>query len=125
MGGFELATLNNKRFERMIGRLLRIGVTASAAVVLLGGICYLVRHGYEQPAYRIFQPAIYRNILGVAKGIKAGDCQAVIQLGLLLLIATPVARVAVSLLTFAWERDRAYVTVTCVVLGVLLYSLIH
>ena len=118
-----MAALDEKRFEGLIGNLLRGGVTIAAAVVLSGGICYLIRHGHEQRAYRVFQPSVYRSVAEVAKGIEAGQCQAVIQLGLLLLIATPVVRVAVSLAAFAWQRDRSYVAVTCVVLGVLLYSL--
>ena len=46
-----------------------------------------------------------------------------IQLGLLVLIATPIARVAFSLVAFALQRDRIYVIVTLIVLAVLLYSL--
>jgi uncharacterized membrane protein len=108
----------------MIGHLLRVGVTTAAAVVLAGGICYLLRHAHEHPAYRVFQPGVYRNIWEVVTGIRAGRCQAVIQLGLFVLIATPIARVAVSVVTFALERDGAYVAITCVVLVVLLYSLV-
>jgi uncharacterized membrane protein len=48
---------------------------------------------------------------------------AVIQLGLLLLVATPVARVIFSVFAFAWERDWLYVLLTLIVLAVLLYSL--
>jgi uncharacterized membrane protein len=47
----------------------------------------------------------------------------VIQLGLILLIATPVARVALSLLAFAVQKDKMYVVVTAIVLGLLVYSL--
>jgi uncharacterized membrane protein len=47
----------------------------------------------------------------------------VIQLGLLLLIATPVARVAMSLVAFILQRDRVYVVVTLIVLAVLIFSL--
>ena len=46
-----------------------------------------------------------------------------IQLGLLLLIATPVARVAFSLVAFIRQRDRTYIVITTIVLGLLLYSL--
>ncbi len=48
----------------------------------------------------------------------------IIQLGLLLLIATPVARVAFSIWGFAAEHDRLYMIFTGVVLMVLLYSLL-
>ena len=46
-----------------------------------------------------------------------------IQFGLLLLIAVPVARVAFSVVAFALQRDRTYVVVTLIVLAVLLYGL--
>jgi uncharacterized membrane protein len=115
----------DKRMEGTIGALLRIGVVTSAAVVLAGGICYLLRHQHERPEYRTFhaEPAVYRNISGIVTGVARWDCAAVIQLGLLLLIATPVARVAFSMVAFALERDRTYVLATIVVLIVLSYGL--
>lgn|SRR5487761_1208627 len=116
---------NDKRMEGTIGALLRIGVVISAAVVLAGGICYLLHHRHEQPEYRTFhaEPAVYRNISGIVTEVAHWNCEAVIQLGLLLLIATPVARVAFSMVAFAFERDRTYVVVTVIVLIVLSYGL--
>jgi uncharacterized membrane protein len=49
--------------------------------------------------------------------------EAVIQLGLLILIATPVARVIFSLVGFVLERDRVYVAITLAVLAILAYSI--
>lgn len=120
-----MATLNDKQFEKMIAQLLRAGVTTAAGVVLLSGICFLVGHGRQQPSYRVFQPAVYRGVGGIVSGIEAGDYLAMVQFGLLLLIATPVLRVAVSLIAFVRERDNAYTAITFVVLGVLLYSLTY
>jgi uncharacterized membrane protein len=121
-----VAVWNDERLERIIAKLLRAGVLLSAAVVLLGGICHLAAHAAEPVAYRKFQPAeaSYRSLSGITGAVARADCRAVIQLGLVLLIATPVARVAFSLVAFAFERDRTYVFVTLVVLAVLLYSLI-
>jgi uncharacterized membrane protein len=48
---------------------------------------------------------------------------AIVQLGLVLLIATPVARVAMSLVAFILQRDRVYIVVTSIVLALLIYSL--
>jgi len=120
-------SLNDRRFEVIIATALRTGVTISASLVLLGGICYLSRHGAEFPAYGVFQdePARYRNLSGAIMGIEAGDCRALIQFGLLVLIATPIARVALSLAIFALQGDRLYTAITLVVLVVLLFSLIH
>jgi uncharacterized membrane protein len=58
-------------------------------------------------------------------GLTTGDPATIIQLGVLLLIATPVARVAFALVAFAIERDRLYVAVSATVLAVLLFSFFH
>jgi len=111
--------------EEWIGNLLRTGVTLSAAVVLLGAIAYLVRHGQEMPHYRVFvgTPQDLRSVPGICKNALAFKGRGMIQLGLLLLIATPVARVAFAVLAFALERDRLYVVVTLLVLAILTCSL--
>jgi uncharacterized membrane protein len=116
---------SDQRLEVIISVLLRTGVLIAAAVVLLGGICFLSKHGSEQPEYHVFHATAntYRSISGVIHGVGPSDCQAVIQLGLLLLILTPVARVAFSLAGFAFERDGTYVVLTFLVLGILIYSL--
>jgi uncharacterized membrane protein len=105
----------------MIANLLRWGVSIAAAVVLLSGICYLVGHGGEHTSYAVFQPAVY-SFLGVEKGIRARNCVAMIEFGLLLLIATPVLRVAVSLVEFLRERDYRFAALTLAVLVILLGS---
>jgi uncharacterized membrane protein len=70
------------------------------------------------------QPPELTSVAGVVRGVRALDPRAVIQLGLLLLIATPVARVAFSLVAFLRQRDRTYVVITSIVLLLLLYSLL-
>jgi uncharacterized membrane protein len=115
---------NDERLERIISRLLIAGVILSAAVVLVGGVCHLARHGHEIADYHVFHagPPEYRGLQGVIHAIGPSNCAAVIQLGLLFLIATPIARVAFSLVGFALERDRTYVAITSIVLAVLIYS---
>ena len=112
--------------ERTISVLLRTGVVVSGSIVFAGGVYYLLRHGNELPDYKVFhgQPAVDRTIAGVCGGVRQLRARSIIQLGLLLLIATPIARVAVSLIGFALEKDRVYVVVTAIVLAVLLYSLL-
>jgi uncharacterized membrane protein len=115
----------DQRFEELIANLLRTGVLLSATVVLLGAIIYLIRHGFEPADYRVFhgEPSelnSVRGILGFAFNLHG---RGLIQLGLLLLIATPVSRVTFSVFGFAREGDRMYVGFTLIVLIVLLYSL--
>jgi uncharacterized membrane protein len=111
--------------DELIGNLLRVGVTLAAAVVLFGGTIYLVRHGLAAPHYRVFvgEPADLRSVSGIVRDALALRGRGLIQLGLLLLIATPVARVAFSVVAFAMQRDRLYVVVGLIVLAVLMYSL--
>jgi uncharacterized membrane protein len=118
-------TWNDERLERIISILLRTGVFLSAAIVFLGGACYLVRHGNELADYHVFRgaPEEYRSVRAVIHAMGPSNCRAIIQFGLLLLIATPIARVAFSLMGFALERDHTYVVITSIVLAVLIYSI--
>ncbi len=111
--------------ELSISQLLRAGLLLATALVVVGAVVFLAHHGAEPADYRIFrgEPADLRSVggvLGLAAELRG---RGLIQLGLLALLATPVARVAFSILAFAVQRDRFYVGVTLVVLGVLLWSL--
>jgi len=114
------------RAEQVIGTLLRAGVLAAAAMVAAAGVLYLARHGAERPDVHAFhgEPQDLRSLGGIVGQAAALRARALIQLGLLLLIATPVARVALSVAVFGLEGDRVYVAVTLAVLGLLLYSLL-
>jgi uncharacterized membrane protein len=116
----------DRRMDVVIGNLLRFGVLVSAAVVLVGGIFYLARNGRSPTDYRVFrgEPSDLRSVGGILRDAVALNGRGIIQLGLLLLIATPVARVAFSIFGFAEEHDRMYVVIASIVLLVLAYSLI-
>jgi uncharacterized membrane protein len=113
-----MSSLTDKEMEIEIGLMLRIGVSISAAVVFLGGILYLFR-GAALPDYAHFRADRLTTLHGVARF----DALSVIQLGILLLIATPVVRVVFCVVGFARQRDRLYVAVSALVLGILIYSL--
>lgn len=115
----------DQRIENVLGNLLRAGVLLSALVVSIGGAIYLVRHGHSPVDFRVFrgEPADLRDVRGIIGDTVALHGRGIIQLGLLLLIATPVARVAFSIFGFAQERDRMYVVFTVIVFSILLWSL--
>lgn len=119
--------MNDQRLENIIGQLLRAGVLLAATVVLAGGVLYLVQHHSQRPNYSTFTAGNQnlRTLGGIVKLAGTGDSEGIIQLGLLLLIATPVARVAMAIAGFQLERDYMYVVVSLIVLGVLLFSLMH
>ena len=116
---------NDERVERIMGTLLQSGVIISAAVVLAGGILYLLRYGRLPLRYENFvaERESLRGLGGVANSALHGDGRAIIEVGLLLLIATPVARVLFSIIAFALEKDRLYVVLTLIVFVILIYSL--
>ncbi len=116
---------SDEQVATMMSRLLRAGAMLAAAVVLTGAFLYLVRHGAAAPGYHVFrgEPAELRSIQGIFRDAFSLRGRGLIQLGLLLVIATPVARVAFSVYAFARQRDRTYVVVTLIVLALLLYGL--
>ena len=113
-----------KRFDTLLGTVLRTGVLISAAVVALGGVVYLSDHAVSTPDYHVFkgEPVDLRSVSGIISDAKALDGRGLIQLGVLVLIATPIARVVFSVIGFARQRDWLYVGVTLVVLMLLIYS---
>ncbi len=125
--------MDDRRLETIIGRLLQIGVLVSAATVLAGGILYLAQSHSGRVDYRSFVPAgslapgspDLLTLSGIVRSAIRFQSLGLIQFGLLLLIATPVARVALAVVGFALERDRLYTVVSLVVLLILAFSLIH
>jgi uncharacterized membrane protein len=113
----------DEQIDRVLGNLLRLGVLVSAVVVLAGGLLLLAREGRQaNPDLHEFQEEPSGPGVIVRQAV-ALDSRGLIMLGLLLLIATPVARVVFSVFAFALQRDYLYVLFTVIVLIVLLYSL--
>lgn len=117
---------SDEQVEEVMGNLLRAGVILAAIVVLAGGIFYLIRYGTTSPDYRVFrgEPADLRHLSGILADAIDLNSRGLIQFGLLLLVATPVARVAFSVFAFARQRDFTYVVLTLIVFSVLIYSLV-
>jgi uncharacterized membrane protein len=104
--------VTDDRMEGIIGNLLRAGVILAAIIVAAGGAWYLLDAGFSPVNYHHFQAQSH------------GMPERLILTGLLILIGTPVARVAFSMIAFALERDWLYVGITAVVLAALLYSVV-
>lgn len=117
---------SDHKIEQFISNLLRYGVLLASTIVFVGGVLYLIRHGAEPAKYQFFQgePSEFCSPLGVVRAALSGSRRGIIQLGILLLIATPVVRVTYSFLAFLQQRDFTYVFVTSFVLAGLIYSLI-
>ena len=118
--------VTDRSIERIVSVLLRTGVVIAGSITMLGGIVFVWRHWNETVDYRTFhsQPRIDRIVPEIVSGAAHSRARSVIQLGVLLLIGTPLMRVVFSLFGFALERDYKYVVITSIVLVILLYSLI-
>jgi uncharacterized membrane protein len=115
----------DERLDLTIGRLLRYGVFLSAVIVIIGAMVYLIKHGSEVPDYTDFKmaPASLRKPADIVDQAWHFTGHGIIQLGLLFLIATPVARVFFSVFAFFRQRDYLYTVITLIVLLILLFSL--
>jgi uncharacterized membrane protein len=118
-------SLREEQIQEIIGNLLRSGVLLSAGITLLGGILYLFQYGNAHPGYHVFrgEPSDLRNVSGIFRDLFSFRSRGIIQFGLLLLMATPVARVAFSIFVFALQRDVVYIAVTLLVLTALICSI--
>ncbi len=119
--------MDDRRLENIIGQLLRSGVLLSAGIVTLGGILYLARFHAAPASFRSFAAggADIRTVQGILRSAAQFRAEGLMQVGLVLLILTPVARVVLAVVGFALERDRLYTVVSLLVLAILAFSLLH
>jgi uncharacterized membrane protein len=124
--GFE-SRMTDERLNTIIGNLLRAGVLVSAAIVLAAGIFYLIQHHSETPNYSEFhrEPTNLRTLSEIFRSALSLRADAIIQLGLVILIATPIARVVLAAIGFYLEGDRLYVVISITVLAILIFSITH
>ena len=118
--------MDDQKMEVAMGHLLRTGVLIAAFVVFIGGVLYLNQNRGPRPDYATFHSVApgLRSPVGVIKQLPTGGSNAIIQLGLLLLIATPIARVIFAAFGFSAEKDWLYLVISLIVLAVLTYSLL-
>lgn len=114
----------DERMDGIISVILRTGVLLACAVVVIGGVFYVIHHRGPLPDYHVFrsEPANLRGLRGIFHGLFVALGRNWIQFGLVVLVATPLARVAFSVFAFFKERDWTYVVLTLIVLGVLVGS---
>jgi uncharacterized membrane protein len=108
-----------RQAELVISNVLRWGVILSATIIALGVVWFYLDGGGASQALATYP----RSLGGIVQQLGRGEPLALVALGLLLLLLTPIARVAISILVFALERDWLYTVITIVVLLILLVSL--
>lgn len=112
--------------QAVIGWVLRIGVIVSISIVFFGGVIFLYRHGHEVADHHKFVgiPDFIQTFGGIMHGIITLRGQAIIQLGIILLIATPILRVIFSTIGFVLEKDKLYIFISLLVLFIIFISMI-
>jgi uncharacterized membrane protein len=124
----QLEELRVRRAELIISGVLRIGVMASVLLIVAGTLLTFVHHreyvSSPTELARLTRPgsAVPQTLRAVLGGVLDLRGQSIVAAGLLLLILTPVVRVATSILAFIAQRDRRYVLITSAVLLLLLLS---
>ncbi len=116
----------DKDLQLIMGNLLRFGVILSALIVFIGGVLYLQQTDQHNLHYAVFNGE-NKQLLSMSQlfaGVLKGHGASIIQLGLLLLIATPIARIVISVIGFLLEKDFLYTGITLLVLAIILVSLI-
>lgn len=117
--------LSNDQMKNILGIILRVGLFTSAFLIVTGGILFFIQHPGEHINFSIFrgEPERLRQAHIIFIQALELKSRAIIQLGILLLIATPVARVLFSLMSFVFEKDWIYIVISSVVLIILFFSL--
>lgn len=118
-----LSTSHKRDLEASLATVLTAGTALAAAVLLVGLVVYLLRDHGTQLDFKAFVARRQSGVFGVFRDAAQMDGASVMQLGVVLLILTPVTRVLFTLLAFLYKRDWMYVVVTVIVLSVLLYGL--
>ena len=119
------SNFKDKDMQAIIGWVLRLGVVVSMTVVFIGGVIYLYRHGHTVADYRKFSgvPEFLQTPRGILNGIVTFRGRAIIQAGIVLLIATPVIRIICSAIGFIMEKDYMYTGITIFVLMIIVIGM--
>ncbi len=119
---------NAEQLTDMVVAVLRAGVMAAAAVVSAGLVFLVVLHRGETASFSQFhghRVPIHYGLVGVFdRSIHRRAPRDIIDLGLVILILTPVARVLFSAVVYLYEKDVLYLAITAAVLIVLMVSLV-
>ncbi len=111
---------------RRMSLILRIGLSTSLVLLIGGLLVYLVQHphlGFDQALAH--NPILqYLGFTGLVDGLAAGNMAAVLTLGLLALVATPILRVMTGFYYFRHGGERTMAQVTLTVLILLLFGIL-
>jgi uncharacterized membrane protein len=118
-----MKSFQDKDLQSFIGNLLRLGVIIAMTIVVAGLILFLFQYGREMTDYGTFDEKGIFRFSEFYHTLKQGDSKAIMQLGVMVLIATPIARVLFTMIGFWLEKDRMYTIIALIVLFIIAFSL--
>lgn len=119
-----MKSFQDKDLQSFIGNLLRWGVLIAMTIVLIGLVLYLFQYGRSAAGYGTFDPKAVFRLHDFYSALKAGDSKAIMELGVIALIATPIARVLFTMIGFWLEKDKMYTFIAFLVLCIIACSLL-
>lgn len=130
---FSAAYWGQRDLDIFVGKLLRYGCYTACVITLIGGLIYILQSNGHMPDYRPI-PGHHNSFEGVIAYLRElntiipamfhFDGAAIIQFGVVVLIATPIMRVAFSALAFLAEKDYLYVGITLLVLAIIVANMV-
>ncbi|WP_133712363.1 DUF1634 domain-containing protein [Myroides indicus] len=115
----------DKDLQIIIGNVLRYGVWLALTVALIGGFILLLSSSEQTIDFQNFtikDNNLFEVFNAIIAGVKQGNGEAIIFLGIIFLFLTPALRLVLSLISFFLEKDRLYVFITLIVIGIIVLS---
>ena len=115
-------SIDDEKVELLLGNVLRLGVILAALLTITGASMLLIANG-NRPGRQLIAGSGEFSRSALFHGIAHGDGNAIIMLGLMVLFATPVLRVAGMIVGFLRERDWLYTAISSAVLTILVLGI--
>src|SRR5215468_10490335 len=103
--------------NRIVAYALRAGVITGASLAMIGLVIW-ASQGFDNSAANV------TDLSSIFQSAFAGNASGIVYLGIVILIATPILRVILSLVFFGSQRDTKYVGITAIVLAMLIFALL-
>ncbi|KAA5537389.1 DUF1634 domain-containing protein [Taibaiella lutea] len=118
-----MKSFQDKDLQSFIGNLLRVGVLTAMTIVVIGIVLYMFQYGHETIHYSTFKAENAFKFADFYQRLMSGNSSAIMELGVIVLIVIPIARVLFTMIGFWLEKDRMYTIIAFIVLCIIAYSL--
>jgi uncharacterized membrane protein len=124
-----MKTFKDMDLQAFISNLLRTGVIVAMTIVVIGLVMFVIAHGSQPAVYNNFDATHVFSFSSFLDSLLQGNSSAIMELGVMVLIATPVARVLFTMIGFWLEKDRMYTVIAflvlCIIIGSMLYGAVE